>query len=483
MEENAVDHKQLIVLYASVFVSLVGFGIMIPLLPYLAISMGADELSLGAMTTAYSLMQMLGNLVWGGAADKIGEKNVLCMCLLGSGLSYVALGLADSVTLLIVLRGVSGFCSGTIGVTQAFVTRIVPQREAGIYLGYVGACLGAGFAFGPGLGSMCLVLMGFQGPCFFAGALCVVSFVGGLVLLKDPSVKVECLLQAEDSEPTASPPKKSMLSLVREQPRSLCLFVSTACYYTAFAAFEGMGALYFKNVFSLSAEKFGGICTLSGLGAMFLQMFAMKKIISCLGIRCSGIVAHLIRSIAYLLVVLSHAAWSPYVMGVLIAGGSFLSPATATMLAALTPADQRGAVLGMNQTFAALGRVLGPMGSAALYATMPSGMWYAAALVSFAGALLFSAVELPAEEEAERSLTALVSATTNRVLTRAMSSMCTDERECPAFFNFPELVFEQERNIRMGEQGSLFEAMYGHKAYVGGLRGHTHRSLERHNTF
>jgi len=479
MEESTVDHKQLIVLYASVFVSLVGFGIMIPLLPYLAISMGADELSLGAMTTVYSLMQMLGNLVWGGASDKFGQKPVLCMCLLGSGLSYVALGLADSVTLLIVLRGVSGFCSGTIGVTQAFVTKIVPESEVGTYLGYVGACLGAGFAFGPGLGSACLALMGFQGPCFFAGALCMVSVIGGVVFLKEPQTKTDCLLQAEASTPAASSPTNSMASLVREQPQCLYLFVSTACYYTAFSAFEGMGALFFKDVFGLSAEKFGAICTLSGLGAMFLQMFAMKKAISSLGIRWSGIVAHVMRGFAYLLVVLSHAAWSPYVMGVLIAGGSFLSPATAAMLSALTRADQRGSVLGVNQTFAALGRVLGPMGSAALYTMLPNGMWYAASLLSFGGALLFSAVELAAKE-AEVSPPKAVPV--NRAMSRAMSIMCNDQRECPPFMNFPELVFDQERSIRMGAEGSLFEAMYGHTAYVGGLREPSNKSFGRHST-
>jgi len=391
--------RTMAVLYSVVLMDLLGFGIMIPLLPFLALSFGATSATLGAMATAFSLLQMVGNCVLGVASDKLGRRKVLCVCLLGSALSYAAFGCAWSLEGLVLLRALSGFFSGTIGCAQAYISAVVPAKDRGQYMGYIGACIGAGFAVGPGLGALLTHLWGFRGPCYFAATLCFLNFLSAVAVLEEPVRKLEPLLPTA-ATPVPEPPQKTPSSLrERLQERWLCLpvFCSTALYYLAFAIFDCMGALYFQYAFQLSAGEFGALSTLSGLGALLLQRFCVKQVIAQLGEVRAGVGAHGCRVVAYLLVAICRAQWAPYLTGLLISGGSILAPCSATLLSQLAPEESRGAVLGLNQSFAALGRVLGPLLAAIVYAREPAGIWYLAVVCSILGGAVLLLMRSPAE--------------------------------------------------------------------------------------
>jgi len=392
----------IIVLFSVVLMDLIGFGIMIPLLPYYAMSFGASSATLGIMTAVFSVAQMVGNVVLGVASDKCGRRRVLCLCLFGSAISYGAFGCATSLEALILLRGISGFFSGTIGCAQAYVTAVVSEKDRRYYLGYIGACIGAGFTVGPGLGAWLASVWGFRGPCFFAAGMCFANYLAGMLFLVEPQAQIspaneEPLLKKES--PPSSP---SRISLLRERAQCLPIFCSTTLYYTAFAIFDSMGALYLMTAYDFTPGQYGILQTIAGVGGIVVQKFFCEGIIVRLGESGAGAAAHIFRLVGYMLVATCNEQWAAYALGAFISGGSILAPCSAVLLSSKSPAETRGAVLGLNQTFASFGRVLGPLAAAAVYDQAPVRIWYVAAACSVIGAALLFSVQNPNAEIAAK---------------------------------------------------------------------------------
>lgn len=387
-----------IVLFSVVLMDLIGFGIMIPLLPYYAMSFGASSATLGIMTTVFSVAQMIGNVVLGIASDKCGRRRVLCLCLLGSAVSYGAFGCATSLEALILLRGISGFFSGTIGCAQAYVTAVVSEKDRRYYLGYIGACIGAGFTVGPGLGALLASVWGFRGPCFFAAGMCLANFLAGMMFLIEPPARVSLASEEPLLRKESPPTPPSRVSLLKDKAQCLPIFCSTTLYYTAFAIFDSMGALYLMTAFDFTPGQYGILQTIAGVGGIVVQKFFCEGIIVRLGEAGAGAAAHIFRLVGYMLVATCSGQWAAYALGALISGGSILAPCSAILLSSKSPAETRGAMLGLNQTFASFGRVLGPLAAAAVYDQGPVRIWYVAAACSVIGAALLFTVQNPIAE-------------------------------------------------------------------------------------
>jgi len=162
-------------------------------------------------------------------------------------------------------------------------------------------------------------------------------------------------------------------------------------YYTAFAIFDSMGALYLMTACDFTPSQYGILQTIAGAGGIVVQKFFCEGIIVQLGEAGAGAAAHMFRLVGYMLVATCDGQWAAYALGALISGGSILAPCSAVLLSSKSPAEMRGAVLGLNQTFASFGRVLGPLAAAAVYDQAPVRIWYVAAACSIVGAaLLFS---------------------------------------------------------------------------------------------
>mmetsp|Transcript_94346 Transcript_94346/g.148447 ORF Transcript_94346/g.148447 Transcript_94346/m.148447 type:complete len:534 (-) Transcript_94346:88-1689(-) len=475
--------RALWVLYSAVFLDLLGFGLMVPLLPFLAMNFGADAAHLGMMTTAFSGMAFVGNLALGKASDTYGRKLVLCGCLCGSAVSYAAFGLAQNLTSLIILRGLSGFFSGTIGTTQAWVASIVPSEERPQYMGYIGVCIGAGFAIGPGLGGILKQALGFEGPCFIAAGMCFLNFVAGCMYLKEPQDQKEQQQQQadglaplipvdkEDDEGNTEQVSQSVFSIFVKYPQCLLICLSTCCYYAAFAGFESMGAIYFSKVYHLNEASFGYICTCSGLAAIVIQKYCVKPAIAKIGLVGACISAHAFRMAAYL-VVLTLYDWSPYLMAVFIAGGSLLSSGSASILSLFSPEESRGQVLSMNQSFAALGRVIGPMLCSAWFAWSPPMLWRGAAGLCMFGALAVFAIKAITPNKLWKASSVRKVSAKFHLPRQTQFMLCNVSIDCvipiPASQHWQFLVSRDARSFK-GDEGGYFEAMFSHTAHLAAL--------------
>src|ERR1700722_13367098 len=166
----------LLTIFLVVFIDLVGFGIVIPILPYYAQQYGASAWALGWLMTSYSLMQFLVSPLWGRLSDRIGRRPVLMISILGTAISMVMLGFAPSLLWLFTARTFAGICAANISTAYAYIADVTTDENRAKGMGMIGAAFGLGFIFGPAIGGI-LSRYGYSAPMFFGAGLAVINLV------------------------------------------------------------------------------------------------------------------------------------------------------------------------------------------------------------------------------------------------------------------------------------------------------------------
>ena len=174
------------ILFATVVIDLIGFGIVIPILPFLAPQLGADKFDIALLIVVYAVAAGICGPSWGRLSDRIGRKPVLIICLAGAALSYVMLGLATELWMLFLARTFAGLMAGNYGVATAMIADITTPQNRARGMGLIGAAFGLGMVMGPVLGG---ILAGpddsFTLPCLVAGGMSVLAIVAALLFLPE----------------------------------------------------------------------------------------------------------------------------------------------------------------------------------------------------------------------------------------------------------------------------------------------------------
>src|SRR5438477_7551423 len=179
----------LLVVFLTVFIDLIGFGIVLPLLPIYTRNFGASPFMIGAIMASFSAMQFLFAPAWGRLSDRIGRRPILLLSTAAAAVSYVIFaigcGLAGRVALAVILasRMLAGVCGANITVAQAYIADITPPAERSKKMGLIGMAFGLGFVFGPPLGALGIQLLGLRGPGYIAAGLCAVNSLLTLAIL------------------------------------------------------------------------------------------------------------------------------------------------------------------------------------------------------------------------------------------------------------------------------------------------------------
>ena len=172
-------------LFAIVIVDLVGFGVVIPILPFYAESFGASATVLGLLLTCYAAMQFFFAPVWGRWSDRVGRRPVMLLTIAGTAVALLVMGLASSLAWLFVARLLGGLFGANISVASAYITDVTSEEERTRFMGFLGASFGLGFILGPAIGGL-LAPYGYNVPMFFAAGLAAVNFLVALRYLREP---------------------------------------------------------------------------------------------------------------------------------------------------------------------------------------------------------------------------------------------------------------------------------------------------------
>jgi len=342
----------LVIIFITVFIDLLGFGIIIPLLPFYAEHFGASAFLVGLLSTSFSLAQFLFAPLWGQLSDRIGRRPVILVGLLGSAASYALFAVATSLPLLFVARTLAGIAGANIPTAQAFIADITTPEKRARGMGLIGAAFGLGFIFGPAIGGF-LSHWGYSAPAWFASAISFANFAAAIVLLPE-------------SKPAHEEPERAgrvdvfRRALLRPHlPQVLLVFFLVL---TAFSSFEATFALYSERRFSFTPATIGYMFAWVGVVLATVQGALVGKLVPKLGEHRIVPAALLVMSVALTLVPVSPSVPVLAVAcGLLALGMGFNSPSIMSSISQLADPRDQGSTLGLSQSLGSLARIIGPM--------------------------------------------------------------------------------------------------------------------------
>lgn len=375
-------------IWSTVAVDLLGFGIILPVLPLYAERFDAGPTTIGLLVASFSLAQFVCSPLLGRLSDRVGRKPVLVLSLFGSALGSAITGLAGSVAVLFAGRIIDGASGASVSVAQGAVTDVVPPAERARALGLLGAAFGVGFVLGPALGGLA-ALAGPRVPFFLAAAVAAANGVAALVRLPETRPAHP---RAPAPTPSAPTPSAAVGAATPSRAAALRRLVVVAFTATAaFAGFEATFSLLGQRRFDLTEASIAAVFVGIGLALVAVQAGLVGPVTDRLG--ASGALRlGLACNAAGLLLLAPATTWPLLVtaLGFLVFGQGLVTPALAASAANLAGPDERGRVLGRQQSAGALARVLGPAAAGALFERVgiPAPYLLGAALLGVALALV-----------------------------------------------------------------------------------------------
>ncbi|HTY89536.1 MAG TPA: MFS transporter [Candidatus Acidoferrum sp.] len=381
----------LLVVFLTVFIDLIGFGIVVPLVPVYSRHYGASGWVIGAIIASFSAMQFVFSPIWGRLSDRHGRRPILLISTAGAALSYVLFAVgsgfenhAAALWALLVSRVFAGACGGNITVAQAYIADITPPENRSKRMGLIGMAFGLGFIFGPALSGVALKLFGGTGPGWTAAALCAANFILAFCILAE-SLK-------PDSGQAAQRPHLDQWGHTLAQPKIGLLIVIFFLATFAFSCFESTLPLLVSDNFNLGiavdetkpATTVISLFVFCGLIGAFIQGGAIGRLVKLFGEPRLIALSLFLTGISLTILpfiqgdgqlkwsaVLRLADW-PWIkmllaLALLAVGSALTRPPLFGLLSNLAPPSEQGATIGVAQSAGALARILGPMFAATLY--------------------------------------------------------------------------------------------------------------------
>jgi DHA1 family tetracycline resistance protein-like MFS transporter len=388
-------------LFLIVFVDLVGFGLVIPLLPFYAVRFAASPQEVTALLAIYSLAQLVTAPLWGRLSDRVGRRPVLLVSLTASALAYLWLGGASALWMLFAARGFAGACAGNIAAAQAYIADVTGPEERARGMGLIGAAFGLGFIIGPALGGLIAgndpATADTVTPAWVAAGLSVLALCGVLLLLPES-------LPANLGDRAAGRSRVGAVMDVLSRPILSRLILIFFLVILAFAGMESTFALWAIGQFGWGPRQVGYVFAYVGVLSAVLQgglighlahRFGEERLLLG-GLTLIGL-GLLVMTLAYNLAALVAAVTA------LALGMGLTQPSLNSLISRRAGGAEQGEVMGVSQSVASLSRVLGPFAAGFCFAEFGRNsafLWGAvlvAAALLLARKLLRLAVARPAE--------------------------------------------------------------------------------------
>jgi len=356
-----MKRSPLIVIFTTVFIDLLGFGIVIPVLPFYAegTAFNATPRTVGFLFASYSIMQLIFSPILGRLSDKYGRRPVLFISIIGTGIGFLIIGFAKTIWMLFIGRILDGITGGNISTAQAYIADITTKENRAKGMGLIGAAFGLGFIFGPALGGI-LSRWGIHVPFFFAGSLC---FANALLLFFTLPETVTKDHPARQSAAGGRGLGELLQSL--KKPKLAFVLSIYFLFIVAFSIMTTSFSLYTMFRFGYDAQHTGYLFAYVGLIAVVIQGGLISKLVKRFGELPLVIFGAFCFAISLFAVPFVGPA-AGGLAALLIGGGIFsmgnsLATPTLTSLASKSVGGaEQGTVLGVTQSVASLARAVGP---------------------------------------------------------------------------------------------------------------------------
>lgn len=344
-------------IFLTVFIDLLGFGILIPILPTFAkIELSVDETAIGVVVAVYSFVQFLFNPILGKLSDKYGRKPIIVISLFINAIGYVLFAFTTSFIILLVARIVAGIGGSSISVAQAYIADVTTKENRAKGMGVIGAAFGLGFVFGPLMGGF-LASYGYMVTGFASAAFSVLAFIVTIALLPESNVNRKAIAETKRKLIDVD----GLKNVFAKPERAMLIFLFFVLTFS-FANIYGTFALLGLQVYGFSDMQNGFMFGIIGLTSAIVQgglIGRISKVVSKKNILKFGSF--------FIMAALALIPYGDTFLGLAIIciflsiGTGIFQPTVLSLISEVTPEDEQGVTLGVNQSVSAMARVLGPL--------------------------------------------------------------------------------------------------------------------------
>ena len=354
---QGAQFRQLSVLIGLNFVDMMGFAMVLPLLPFYALKLHATPETVGRMIASFSIAQLIAAPIWGRVSDRYGRRPALLIGLLASALAFLVFGLATSIWLLFLSRIVQGAGGGTTGVAQAYVSDTVEKKDRARALGWLSAATNAGVSIGPAIGSLATHLSR-AAPGFFAAGLCFINVIAAWRWLPESRIGVK------DASTVKRKPVWHAAYRVLGHPggRAERLIWIYGVGMLAFSLLTTILALWLGRRFAVDEKSIGYYFVYYGLLSFFMRSIFLGPVVDRIGEVGALRLGTILLALGMLMYPIVPNVWMMIIVIPFVPiGTALMFPAVTSLLSHAVDPAELGTMMGVAQTFAGIARVIAPI--------------------------------------------------------------------------------------------------------------------------
>lgn len=363
------NRSALAILFVIVFIDLLGFGMVIPVMPLYAARLGASEAWVGLLSAGYSLMQFVFAPIWGRWSDRVGRRPVLLISIAMTALAFAMYGAASTFGILLVSRLFAGAATANIAIARAFVADVTPPEGRAKGMGIIGAAFGLGFVLGPAIGGFLSQAVSVSFPAYVAAALAGANGIAAYFVLPEP----------EERSVREEARRVRFVEFFKEmrRPGIRRLILIFGLTVLAFAAMEATYALLVTKRYGLDLEHVDYLFAYIGVLIVIVQGGLIGRLTRAYGEKKLLVAGLVLQAVALALLPFAVTTIGLVLATAPLAIGSGLSqPSLASLLSRFARADDQGGTLGMGESAAAIGRVVGPVSGTWTFKNVSMGFPY-----------------------------------------------------------------------------------------------------------
>ncbi|MFN7983942.1 MAG: MFS transporter [Vicinamibacterales bacterium] len=372
--------RPLVIIFLTIFVNLVGFGIIVPLLPFYAETFGASPLTIGLLFAVFSACQLVAAPLLGDWSDRYGRRPVLIFSLAGTVVSFVMMAMAHSIAMLFAARIVDGLSGGNISTARAYVADVTEPKDRARAYGMIGAAFGLGFIAGPALSGV-LAHISIAAPVWAAAGITLVATLMAWLWLPETVHRAAA---------GTGMPFRNLSEMMRRPGLRRMLWIDFI-YWFAFAIFQTTFALFAAHRFGFDASQTGYFFAAFGVLGAVVQGGIIRPIVHRLGDKPTFILGVVCAAIGLLMATFAHTIlFFTFAMLPLALGIGFGHPTVSALVSRAGRSDEQGRVQGAAGAVESLGRAIGPVWGNAALARYGDGMPYMSAAACLVLTLVLS---------------------------------------------------------------------------------------------